>query len=500
MKPETLRIFCAVLSLLLLLPVIAACGSKEASPAADTVPEGGETDVATEAETTLHMPDLPENDWGGYEFNFLISSNDELGKVKNDIKADEQTGDTVNDARYERNLKTEEKYGIKLSTLECNAGTGGDGLKKFRASVAAGDASFDAAFMGGYDACVLAQEGMLYDLNSLPYIDLTNEWWDQKANADLTIKGRMFYTTGDISTADNDATYVIMFNKTLVKNYGLEDFYQDVYDGKWTLDVFKVAASSVHEDLNGNGEADVEDRFGILIWDDSMMGIVNSTGTKCCTVNPSGEIELTIYNDKVVNAIASFFEVAFDNQISLTYQRSKYSGWDGVLSLDMFSNDQALFFMRLLLDVANLRNMEADFGLLPYPKSDETVDAYYQTLGSWHSVFLCVPMTTSDPERTGIVLEAMAAESMYTVTPAYYDVALKGKYARDEESLDMLDIILESRCYDLGWFYAIGGYNEEVMNLLRNFKPDFTSMYEKRTKSAYKLIDKINTAFAEIDG
>ena len=83
-------------------------------------------------------------------------------------------------------------------------------------------------------------------------------------------------------------------------------------------------------------------------------------------------------------------------------------------------------------------------------------------------MFLCVPMTTSDPERTGIVLEAMAAESMYTVTPAYYDVALKGKYARDEESLDMLDIILESRCYDLGWFYAIGGYNEEVKNLLRN--------------------------------
>ena len=314
MKPETLRIFCAVLSLLLLLPVIAACGSKEASPAADTVPEGGETDVATEAETTLHMPDLPENDWGGYEFNFLISSNDELGKVKNDIKADEQTGDTVNDARYERNLKTEEKYGIKLSTLECNAGTGGDGLKKFRASVAAGDASFDAAFMGGYDACVLAQEGMLYDLNSLPYIDLANEWWDQKANADLTIKGRMFYTTGDISTADNDATYVIMFNKTLVKNYGLEDFYQDVYDGKWTLDVFKAAASSVHEDLNGNGEADVEDRFGILIWDDSMMGIVNSTGTKCCTVNPAARLGYHLQRQGCKRD--RFFEVA-DNQTVL---------------------------------------------------------------------------------------------------------------------------------------------------------------------------------------
>ena len=36
------------------------------------------------------------------------------------------------------------------------------------------------------------------------------------------------------------------------------------------------------------------------------------------------------------------------------------------------------------------------------------------------------------------------------VTPAYYDVALSGKFTRDEESAEMLEIIRRHRVYDFG--------------------------------------------------
>ena len=36
------------------------------------------------------------------------------------------------------------------------------------------------------------------------------------------------------------------------------------------------------------------------------------------------------------------------------------------------------------------------------------------------------------------------------------------------------------------------------MNLLRNFKDGFTTMYEKKATKAQKDIDKINAAFDEI--
>ena len=40
--------------------------------------------------------------------------------------------------------------------------------------------------------------------------------------------------------------------------------------------------------------------------------------------------------------------------------------------------------------------------------------------------------------------------------PAYYDVALTGKHIRDEDSAEMLDIILDGRVFDLGYIYNVG--------------------------------------------
>ena len=101
------------------------------------------------------------------------------------------------------------------------AGHNGTALNAIKRSVSAADFAYDAAMMAGYDTCALTSTQFLQDLNAINYLDLSKPWWDQKANADLTIKGKMFYTTGDISTADNDATYAIMFNKQLVSDYRL---------------------------------------------------------------------------------------------------------------------------------------------------------------------------------------------------------------------------------------------------------------------------------------
>ena len=46
--------------------------------------------------------------------------------------------------------------------------------------------------------------------------------------------------------------------------------------------------------------------------------------------------------------------------------------------------------------------------------------------------------------------EALASGSYYTVVPAYYDMAITGKYARDDESIEMLSIITGNRVFDYG--------------------------------------------------
>jgi hypothetical protein len=487
------RLIILLLLLALLLPA-AACAQNPGNVPSDVSAVSADTEA--EEEETILEPDLPDIKFDGVEFSILISSNEERGTVKNDFAAAEQNGESINDARFMRNIAIEEKYSVDIVDYPVNVGHNGPGLAAIKKSVSAADFAYDAAMMAGYDTCVLAYTDHLIDLYTLEYLNLSQPWWDQKANSDLTITGKMFYTTGDISTADNDATYAVLFNKKLVTDYSLSDFYDLVKQGKWTIDRFIEAVTQVHSDLDGNGVYDTNDLYGALLWDDTMMGVVNAVGDKCCTVNTEGYIELTLNTPRVVDMISKYFSVALDNSICHTYQRKN---WDGIAAVNMFSSNQALFFIKQLMDVAFMRNMDADFGVLPYMKLDDAQDSYYHTVGSWHSVFMCVPVIQEDRERTGILLEALAARSMYTLTPAYYDISLKGKYTRDNESTEMLDIILATRTYDLGWYYEIGGYNEQVMNMLRNFKDEFSSMYARYEKTALKKIETINSAFAALE-
>jgi len=101
---------------------------------------------------------------------------------------------------------------------------------------------------------------------------------------------------------------------------------------------------------------------------------------------------------------------------------------------------------------------------------------------------------------TGIVLEDMSCESVYIITPAYYEISLQGKLLRDNESSEMLDIILSTRLYDVGASYQIGTYNERIMDMFRNNTTDFASMYKKFEKIALKDVEKINEAFSEVLG
>ena len=492
------------LAILIVLPTLVACGGGK-DPAQTTVAvtteasAGGAVADTTTAETEYKaVANVPEDaNYNGHTFTFLIGGNVENGREKNDFEAETMIGVALNDAIYTRNLMIEERYGIKIETFEeYGNSNSGKGLSYQRLSKAfmANETTYDAAMVSGYDVSTLAYTGYLYDMNEVPYIDVNQHWWDQKVNQDLTVGTRLYYTTGDISTADNDATCAILFSKDLVAQNNLENPYELVESGKWTLDKMLEMCSAVHADLNGDGTYDANDRIGAIVWDDTMMAWVNASGVKCCTMNENGELTLTLNDERTME----FFDklpAFYADEIAYAYQRVSY---DIATPINMFANNQALFFAQLLDLVSYLRDMETDFGLLPQPKASEEQQEYYNTIGSWHSVFLCIPAVQENVERTGIIIESLAAESYNLVTPAYYEQTLVGKYVRDEESVATLDIILATRVYDLGWFYGIGGYNESVMNVWRKDQNNFASMYKAVERVAQKSLDQINQAFAKL--
>ena len=499
-------------ALLLAGQTLIACGDAAKDPA-ETQENIDVTEALTEAvtEEAREYANLPEKDFGGADAKIFIAYNVETGTTnfgvsKNEFGAHEENGDIVNDTRYQRNTTVEEQFNVNIVDYDYNmennlmqhvhdmVRTAVDKL------IMAGDNDYAFMILPGYTVCTMAMEGSLQDLNSMQYLALDKPWWDQKANADLTIMDHLFFTTGDISTADNDATCTVLFNKSVAENFDLPNIYDLVLDGKWTLEKFYSLCADVSRDLNGDGKYDQTDQYGAMVWDDIAMAVVNSTGDKCAATDENGNVILTLNNERTVNALSKYIEFGRDTSQCFQYQRAVDTS--DTVAINMFSGDQVLFFLQLMQIVPKLRDMEADFGIIPFPKYDEAQDSYYNTVGSWHSVFFCVPMGTADPEMSTIIAEALACESKYTVTDAYYDVNLKTKAARDEQSSAMLDIIFDTRVYDLGWYYQFGGYNEEVMNLVRlNYAAkEFTSMYAKKEASAQKKVDKLNDAFADFEG
>ncbi len=473
--------FGMILCTLLLLAAFAGCGDK--TPASTTASSDNAEQMTAQTGEALGVPETA--DYGGAAFNILSA-----GSVAyNDFDFDEESSLALDNAQYKRRRLVEENYKVEIheDIKQAYSSGGGPGFMQISTDVSAGDCSYDLALIAGYDVSVLAYSGLLYDLNSVPGIDLSKSWWDQKANESLSVNGVMFFTTGEITCSDNNAAFVILFNKGLLKDYELENPYTLVYDGEWTMDKFAELCKTVTEDLDQNGTMDANDRFGLLVWDDSVVGIVNAAGQRCCTINADGNIELTLYNETTISALEKYFSIAYDTQYAYTYQR--VSGYD---EQALWSGNHGLFWTTWLGIVPRYREMENDFGILPYPKLNTAQTDYYTTVAPYNSQFICMPLIQNDVERAGTITEALAYYGKKVVTPAYYDVNLIGQSTRDEESEDMLKIIFDNLVFDIGYYYQIGPYNKELIYMVREYDTNFASRYDSKKNIAENMLGIIN--------
>jgi hypothetical protein len=85
---------------------------------------------------------------------------------------------------------------------------------------------------------------------------------------------------------------------------------------------------------------------------------------------------------------------------------------------------------------------------------------------------------------------------MYTLRPSFYESTLKGKMLRDTDSEEMLDIILNSRTYDLGRIYDWGGITGTLYSISEQSSFTYVSAIEKKTAIIQEAIDKIIADFA----
>jgi hypothetical protein len=165
----------------------------------------------------------------------------------------------------------------------------------------------------------------------------------------------------------------------------------------------------------------------------------------------------------------------------------------------LFRNSQVLFINSYFLTLLGYRDIEFEFGIIPYPKFDENQEKYYTMADGFHSLF-AIPKTVSNLDFVGAVTELLNAESYKQVVPVYYETALKVKYARDNESVQIMDMILDGRVFDFGYFYDDWkGFAFMLQDLVQQKSKDFASYYAKREAQAIAQFDKVMTAYMELE-
>ena len=443
-------------------------------------------------------PDLPEKNFNGYEFKVYQRGPeaDEWSEVC--IYAEEENGEPINDAVYRRNRIIENRYNITIVPVNASGGIYDGPIKNgFENSVLAGDNAFDIAMSGVYDSSLLARSGYLADLCSVPHIDLERQWWDIPVNETLKITGKLYFGISCMGVNDKDDSFCILFNKKIARDLEVENPYQLVRDNKWTFDKFIELGKRAATDLNGDGAMDHEDRYGFIGLDSASWCLFTASGERMARMGGDGLPYFTMNNERAVQAYGTIYDIMTqDNFMFRDFSRNTGSRHDYIYRL--LSENHALFAGAAMTVVQKARAMEEDFGMLPFPKFDSNQEKYYTIVGLWGPTAVTVPVTNTELERTGIITEAMVAESINTVFTAYYDINLVIKGLRDEDSKEMLDIIMAGRNYDVGMLYNWGGIRDIIMESINAGNNSFIAAYEKRENAAVIEMEKTIEEFNRI--
>ena len=480
-KLSLVRAAALALALILACGIFASCsnngnGATTTAPVANsdaTTPAGEETQPEDTTPTALSV--LGEKDLEKATVTFY--SRYYNGIWRSDLMATEDDTDTLMMAVYRRNKFLEETYNFTLDEIQSGTASFKPALEKL---VSTGDQSFDVVYRSVTDAAESAQAGLFWDLHDISQIDLESRWWSQSCNKSWSIGHRQFFAIGDISTVDNMSARGVFFNKKIAEANQLESPYDCVKNNTWTLDkMFEMATAATVPSLDGTGSSvygiSAQNSFGFIM--------LMATGEFISRTNEDDIPEINIGNERSLAVVDKLMTKTAGNE-------GIFLGSDNDV-MTHFRNAEALFMPEVLYHLITLRDSDLDVGIVPSPKYDAEQDSYYSFTTCYGVTCLGFPQSNTGDrlERAAFVVEAMSVQSLTTVTPAYFDVCIKTRFAPDIEASGTIQLILDGLYTDLAEAYKWGGLRDKVQNAVKEGQNLTTSIAtsKKIAETAIKL-------------
>ncbi|MBE6611644.1 MAG: hypothetical protein E7632_04035 [Ruminococcaceae bacterium] len=463
-----------------MLASLAACGG---SGAVDTT-------AASDAETTP-AETAPAFTPADADYNgepFIIAEND-VGDWMQSAFIEEQNGDVLNDSIYERNRIVEELYNVDIKGCKIEGGRNSQDLSSLKNTILAGDDEFDVAYIPGQlTSKIFTEPDFLVPLSDIDTLDLTNEWWAEKSVEAMTFKGKTLSATGDMIVTTNGSATITFFNKELAEIHNI-DMYDVVRQGKFTIDYAHETGKLAQADLDGDTVVNVDrDSFGFCTEALNIMQFINQAGESLVKKDADGVPTSSLDSPRVMDIVQHYIDIIDDTDSVIAMQDGRFKeGGPNVLI-----NRNALFFWITNLQRMNMaRTFEADFGVIPFPKWEESEEYTAPLSGFWDS-WLMVPATNTELDKAGHICEALGYYGRELVTPAFIETAVTTKALRDDESAEMLEMVLGNLSCDAGIYFDWGYWM--LYRMVQNHNGNLASELAKNISAINASIESFTAA------
>ncbi|MBE6634301.1 MAG: hypothetical protein E7620_08190 [Ruminococcaceae bacterium] len=358
-----------------------------------------------------------------------------------DIYVDAPT-DAISRAIWERTISTEERLNtiIVVDYLGGTSGNYNETIQQIKNNIEVGMTSWDLISCYSNVTQSLTIGSYFRNLCENEYFVSDADYWSQSLVQNLTVNSRLFSVTGDISRDYMDQASVIFFNPELADIYQLENLYETVLNGEWTLEKMNELAANIYTDSNSNGTVDIGDRFGLLLNTATRMDFFTAAGLSLI----SNDASLIEPNAKFLDFHAELLEL-FNSAASFSLSSTSDL-------TDQFTNGNALFLNHRLGNAVELNKAGAAFGILPLPKYD-LEQTEYRTQSNFSQLW-SIPLSVDSADASALALTSLAYDSNKLVISPHREQLLGNNQENTSQREEILNLIYNSIYINMDTVYA----------------------------------------------
>lgn len=495
---KSIRIMSMLLMLLMLVTTVSlvSCSNKTDDGETTTTAAGVDDQTTAKPESKYDIGDnIPETlKYGGETIPIVSRSNK---WVVDEVTVENNDGGLINSAVVKRNKIVEERLGVKIENTLVDGNN--YAISELIRNQAQTDHLYDIFVNSVYSTIMYTAENHFANLKELQYLDLSRPYWSQGFNEAASIGDKQYFVTGAASLSTYRFIFVTFFNSDMFKTIPeIPSLYDTVNAHQWTIDYQMEIASKFWKDMDDNPLTSEGDICGLVsnANEISVDPYWSAFKLPILTKDADNYLVYSLDIERTVSAVEKMQQLFWNTDGVCSIPHMTGDGEQEVIAKKFSENTAAMCTLRIIeTEGEYLRGMKEVYGIVPIPMLNADQDDYCSYAHDQMTAWGIANDTPEDRrEMLGAFLEAMASESYRNVTPAYYEVALKNKYAKDPASWQMLDIVTEKLYIDPGVLYTkqINSVHQQFRKIVGDKLGGVSSRFKTLGAATTKSVENLN--------